>query len=693
MAKETHTSTRKNAVTSKSRRTFLKQVGLGMGTFVLYGDLIALPVDQRKNEDEDAIASFIHVAEDGHITAYSGKTEVGQNIRTSLAQVVAEELRVPIEMVDMVLADTKLTPYDRGTTGSRTTPQMSLTLRKAAATLREMLKEEASTSWQIGKTSLNMERGVILHPSNGKSLTYADLAKGKRLFEPYRDDVELTPVKEWRIAGTSVPKARGRDYITGKHTYVSDILLPNLQYGKILRPPSYGAKLKSLDTSRVQALDHVQVVRNGDFVGVTAPDAVTASRALALLEPSWDSKEHVSRNNLFEHLVKHANLSEEELAFEALTGFEDRLEQDFYIDYISHVPLETRVGVAKWENEELTVWTGTQKPFGVQEDLCNEFGISKAKVRVITPDTGSGYGGKHTAEAGIEAAKLAKAVGKPVKVHWTREEEFKWAYFRPAGVIKVKSGLQSNGDLGAWQFHNFNSGGSGIQTPYRVGEKNEKFHRSDAPLRQGSYRALASTANVFAIESQMTDLAYYLKEDSLTFRLRHLDDPRMKDVLNAAAEKFQWEHTLPKGRGKGLGCGYVKGGYVATCAEVAYNETAHKIVIKRLVTAFECGAIIHPKHLKSQVIGCVLQGLGGALFEAVDFGDGRINNASLSGYRVPRFSDIPEVEVVLLNRKDLDPAGAGEAPILAVAPAIRNAILDASGKRINRLPMIPDGKV
>ncbi|WP_232834790.1 xanthine dehydrogenase family protein molybdopterin-binding subunit [Pleomorphovibrio marinus] len=683
----------KNDFSGNSRRAFLKQVGLGLGTFVLYSDLIAFPSDQRKIEEEDSIASFIHVAEDGHITAYSGKTEVGQNIRTSLAQVVAEELRVPFEMVDMVLADTKLTPYDRGTTGSRTTPQMSLTLRKAAATLREMLKEEASDSWQIGKTSLSLEGGAIAHPSNGKRLTYAELANGKRLFEPYRDNVELTPVNEWKIAGTSVPKARGRDYVTGKHKYVSDLSLPNMQYGKILRPPVYGAKLKSLDISQVKSMEGVQVVRNGDFVGVTAPDATTASQALALLDASWDSKEHVSRKNLFDHLVKHANLSEKELEFEALNGFEDRLEQEFHIDYISHVPLETRVGVAEWDDDELTVWTGTQKPFGVQEDLCNEFSISKAKVRVITPDTGSGYGGKHTAEAGVEAAKLAKGVEKPVKVQWTREEEFKWAYFRPAGVIQVKSALESNGNLGAWQFHNFNSGGSGMQTPYRVKEKQEKYHRSDTPLRQGSYRALASTANVFAIESQMTDLAYYLKEDSLAFRLRHLDDPRMKDVLIAAAEKFHWENKLPQGRGKGLGCGYVKGGYVATFAEVAFDKESQKVVVKRLVTAFECGAIIHPKHLKSQVVGCVLQGLGGALFEAVDFEDGKINNASLSTYRVPKFSDIPEVEVVLLNRKDLDPAGAGEAPILGVAPAIRNAILDASGKRINRLPMIPDGKV
>jgi nicotinate dehydrogenase subunit B len=670
-----------------SRRAFLKWTGLGIGAFVLSTDLFG---HSSPYSEEEAIAAFLHIHEDGKVIAYSGKTEVGQNIRTSLAQVVAEELGLPFEQIEMVMADTKLTPYDRGTTGSRTTPQMSLTLRKAAATVREMLKEEAAKTWEIPKGDLHLERGVVSHPLNGKRLSYAELAKGKRLFEPIRDDVSLTPPEDWEVAGKSIPKAKGETYLTGKHIYASDLKIPGMQYGKILRPPKPESRLLEINTEKIKDLEGVHLVRDGDFIGVVADTNRKASRALALLEAEWETQPTgLSKEGLFDHLVEKANLSDDTMEFTPIESYRNKLEEDFHINYVAHVPLETRVGLAEWKDEELTVWTGTQKPFGVREDLSKALGLNQEKIRVITPDTGSGYGGKHTSEAGVEAAKLAMATNMPVMVHWTREEEFKWAYFRPAGVIKVRAALNGSGELAAWQFHNFNSGGSGMQTPYKVPHKKEEFHRSVTPFRQGSYRALASTANVFAIESIMTDLAISLAEDSLTFRLRHLDNRRMKDVLNAAAEKFGWENSLSEGRGKGIGCGYVKGGYVATAAEVAYDSENRAIKVLRLVTAFECGTIINPRHLESQVVGCVLQGLGGALFEEIDFREGIIENASLTSYRVPRFSDIPSVEVVLLNRKDIEPSGAGEAPILGVAPAIRNAILDASGQRINRLPMIP----
>src|SRR5690606_37967240 len=301
---------------------------------------------------------------------------------------------------------------------------------------------------------------------------------------------------------------------------------------------------------------------------------------------------------------------------------------------------------------------------------------------------GSGYGGKHTGEAGIEAARLAKAAGTPVKVVWTREEEFTWAYLRPAGVIDVKASCSSDGTLQTWEFHNYNSGGSGLANPYKVRHNMVKFHPSKSPLRQGSYRGLAATANVFARESAIDDLAIAAKVDPLAFRLKNLEEPRMKAVLEAAAEKFVWAGYTPshEGAGKGIACGTEKASYVATCAEASVNEDGVPVV-HRVVVAFECGAIINPEHLKNQVQGAVLQGLGGALFEKIDFRDGRILNASLSKYRVPRFRDIPELEVVLLNRKDINPAGAGETPIVAIAPAIRNAILNATGKKLYSLPL------
>jgi isoquinoline 1-oxidoreductase len=348
--------------------------------------------------------------------------------------------------------------------------------------------------------------------------------------------------------------------------------------------------------------------------------------------------------------------------------------------------------VAEWNDGKLTVWTGTQRPFGVRGELASALGVPAEKVRVIVPDTGAGYGGKHTGEAAVEAARLAKAAGKPVKLVWTREEEFTWAYFRPAGVIEVSAGAKKDGTLTAWEFHNYNSGGSAIQTPYSVPNRHSEFHSTDSPLRQGSYRALASTANIFARESHMDDLAAALGLDPLEFRLTNLKDARLRAVLEAAAKQFGWGKAKPAdGHGFGLACGTEKGSYVATCGEVSVDSSSGRVKVVRLVSAFECGAILNPDNLKSQVEGASMMALGGALFEAIDFANGKILNPRFSDYRVPRFGDLPLLETVLLDRKDLASAGAGETPIVATAPAVGNAIFQATGVRLRSLPMVPKG--
>jgi isoquinoline 1-oxidoreductase len=279
-----------------------------------------------------------------------------------------------------------------------------------------------------------------------------------------------------------------------------------------------------------------------------------------------------------------------------------------------------------------------------------------------------------------------------VKRVWTREEEFTWAYFRPAGVIEASAGTRKDGTLTAWGFHNYNSGGSGLETPYDVAKRDVATHNARSPLRQGSYRALASTANHFARESLMDELARRLEVDPLEFRLKNLKNERLRAVFEAAADRFGWGKlkSVP-GHGVGIAGGTEKGGFVATCADVAVDKSTGAVKVVRLVTAFECGAIVNPDHLTNQVEGALVMGLGGALFEAVKFDAGKIQNPRLSRYRVPRFGDIPKLEVVLLDRKDLPSAGAGEAPIIGVAPAIGNAIFDATGTRLNSLPMVPDG--
>ncbi|HZY81582.1 MAG TPA: molybdopterin cofactor-binding domain-containing protein, partial [Cyclobacteriaceae bacterium] len=673
------------------RRQFLQLLGSGIAVTFTFDRVLAASENVLASP-EDQLSSWIHVGANGAITVFTGKAEVGQNIRTSLAQIVAEELNTGVDRITMVMGDTDLTPYDRGTFGSRSIPYMGPSLRKAAATAREVLIDMANTSWKADRSNLYVEGGFVKDRSAGRSINIGELTKGETFVKPVDEKVVVTPIEKWKIAGTSVPKVNGASFVTGKHKYTSDMKLDGMLYGKVLRAPSYGSKLVSADVSKARQIPGVTVVQDGDFIGVTAPDRKTAEKALKAIDAKWNTTAQPSRAEIFDYIRKNSKNGNAKISGDVdkmLESSDIRIEQTFLIDYIAHVPLEPRAGLAKWEGDKLTVWTGTQVPFGVQEDLAEIFSISKEKVRVIQPDTGSGYGGKHTGEAGIEAARLSKAAGKPVKVNWSREEEFTWAYFRPAGVIDIKAGIDKNGMLKSWEFHNLNSGPSGIDCPYESPAKKIEFHPMDSPLRQGSYRGLAATANTFARECLINDLAVAARIDPLEFRLKNLGEQRMKDVLEAAAKKFGWTGKASKpGNGVGIACGTEKASYIATCAEVGVDNDGN-VKVLRVVGAFECGGIINPNHLENQIQGSIIQGMGGALFEQVDFKDGKILNGQMSKYRVPRFSDIPQLEIVMVNRKDIPPAGAGETPILGIAPAIRNAIFNAIGIKLFALPLAP----
>jgi isoquinoline 1-oxidoreductase len=688
------------------RREFFKLLGGGIVVLYLLGDASAQESGGGRrrgggNAGPPEIGAWLYIDEQGQVTVFTGKTEVGQNIRTSLTQVVAEELPVPMAAIRLVMADTRLTPYDAGTFGSRTTPAMAPQLRKAAAAAREMLIDLAAETWKVDRASLTAVDGKVLRKETNEALPFGTLTKGQKLAKAISDAVPTTPATGWKIAGQSHRKVDGRAMVTGRHRYVSDLKLPGMLYGKVLRPATLGASLVSVDSRPAEAVPGAVVVREGEFVGVVAPSEALATRAVGALKAEWKSGAQISSKELFDHLKNQERPAGDGRGSYRAGSIEEgraaadvKLNQMYTIAYIAHAPLEPRAAVAQWGNDRLTVWTGTQRPFGVRGELARAFGIPEERVAVIVPDTGSGYGGKHTGEAAVEAARLAKAAGKPVKLVWTREEEFTWAYFRPAGVIEVASGARKDGTLTAWEFHNVNSGASSIRTLYEAPNQLIEFHPARSPLRQGSYRALAATANHFARETHMDELAAALQIDSLQFRLQNLKEPRLRAVFEAAAARFGWGRRPPSGRGIGIAGGTEKGSYVATCAEVAVDRSTGRVSVLRTVTAFECGAVLNPDQLKNQVEGCVIQGLGGALFEAIEFEGGKILNPRFSAYRVPRFRDTPEMEVVLLDRKDLPSAGGGETPIVAIAPAIGNAIFMAAGVRLRSLPLAPpDGRI
>jgi len=357
--------------------------------------------------------------------------------------------------------------------------------------------------------------------------------------------------------------------------------------------------------------------------------------------------------------------------------------------------MEPRSAVAEWRDGRMTVWTGTSNSFAVRQQVAEALKAPLESVRVMVPHFGGGFGGKHTGEAAVEAARLAKAAGRPVTLHWTRAEEFMWAYFRPAALIEVEAGLDAGNSIAAWDFTNYNSGGAALDTPYRVANARVRFVASDSPLRQSSYRCLAATANNFAREAFTDELAEAAGKDPLEFRLAHLDNERLRNVLTAAAERFRWAERRKKrrpGAGIGLACGTEKNSVVAACVEVEVDRASGSPRLVEIVEAFDCGAILNPANLRCQVEGCIMMGLGPALREEIQFREGRLTNGSFGAYPVPRFRDMPKVDLVLLDRKDLEPAGAGETPIIAVAPAIANAVFDATGKRVRSMPIrVPPG--
>ncbi len=697
------------------RRRFLQLFGGGLAVCVAAPELSAQETgrargDRAAQELPKDLAAWLHIDKDGKVTVFTGKVEVGQNIRTSLAQQVAEELRVSVDAIRMVMGDTNLCPWDAGTFGSRTTPNMGPQLRAVAATAREALIDLAAERSKVSRDGLAAETGKIVETAGKGSISYGELTRGEKLLKTLPADVAsvaVTPASQWKIAGTTVPKVDGRDFVTGAHRYASDITRPGMLHGKILRAPAFEATLVSLEGAKAGAIPGVKVVRDGDFAGLVAPDLSTAEHALAALasDARWTEKPGQPSNaTIFEYLENNAEAGGGERAQprvqgsveEGLASADVKLSQTYTVEYIAHAPLEPRAAVAEWNGDKVTVWTGTQRPFAVREEVAAALRVPSENVRVIMPDTGSAYGGKHAGDAAIEAARLAKAAGKPVKVVWTREEEFTWAYHRPAGVIEVRSGARKDGTLVAWEFHNYNSGPAGIATPYDVPNQRIQYHPVKSPLRQGSYRALAATANHFARESHMDELAHELGMDPLAFRMRNLSDPRLRAVFEAAADKFGWARRKAQpgnGRGFGIAGGVEKGGYIALCAEVqvdgAGEPTNRRVQIRRITAAFECGAVINPDGLRNQVEGAIVQGIGGALFEAIRFENGRITNAHFSQYRLPRFPDVPPIDLVILDRKDLPSAGAGEAPIVGIAPAVAGGVFEATGERRRGLPLGP----
>ncbi len=639
------------------------------------------------------IAARLHIAEDGSVTVMTSKVECGQGARAEITQAAAEELRVAAERISLIMADTALVPAADGmTAGSRTTPSTVPAVRQACAAARDILLGVAATQWSVDESELTVYDGTISHRKSDRSITYGELAgqeqAGKAFGASLPANITLTAINDWKVLGSPLARPNRRDLVTGAHHFPSDIQRPGMVYGKVLRAPTYGAKPSKLN---IESDKDFTLVTDGDFVGVTAATRFGAEQAVNAIAKSieWHPAPFpCSSDDLYEHLKKNAQSKEEPPA-----DAPNVVKATYTVAYIQHAPLEPRTAVAEWSDDKskLTVWTATQNPFGVRSELAGAFKIAPENVRVIVPDFGGGFGGKHSGECAVEAARLAKETGKPVSLRWTRAEEFTWAYFRPAGVIEAAATLDEKGKLATWSYTNINSGQQAVEPPYKVGQNRSRYVGSKPPLRHGSYRGLASTANTFARESFMDECAVKANLDPLQFRLNHLEDQRLRAVLEAAAKAFDWP-TRRSGHepsvGVGLACGTEKGAYVAACAQVSVDPAAGTIKVLHVTQAFECGKVLNPDNLRAQNAGSIMMALGPALREEIRFdAKGTLLTTTFADYRVPRLDDLPTLDIHLLDRPDLPSTGAGETPIIALAPAVANAVYHATGQRLRSMPM------
>jgi nicotinate dehydrogenase subunit B len=668
--------------------------------------------------------AWVHIGADDSVTAFTGKVEAGQGTRTALGLLVSEELALPPGWVRVTMADTDVSPFDEGTFGSRSMPHAAPPLQAAAAAAFRLLKETAAARFGLPAGDLTAAGGMIAGPDGAPSASYGELVAGQRRVEVVAADGPVTPAAAWRTAGRPARAALGADVVTGAKVFPSDLSVDGMLHGCVLRPPAHQATLRRADTTGAEAMPGVTVVRDGSpptspgalawptpFIGVLAGAQHTARAALAAIDADWVEPPGPGPDGLDTWFRDHPEDGASWRAplrtqagdpDTALAGGDIRLTARYRAAYVAHVPLEPRAALARWDRDELTVWAATSTPFRARKELAAGLGIGEANVHVVVPDFGGGFGGKHGAVVAMEAARLARAAGRPVKVTWSRADEFTAGYLRPAAVIDVASSASKAGQISAWSFTDIHAGAAGLGPPYLIEHQRLAYQPASGPLARGSYRALAATANNFARESHMDELAAAAGADPVAFRLRHLDDTRLAAVLEAAAAEIGWPGGTGDGSeageepgwtGTGIALGLEKDGRVATAARVRVGEDG-TLRLLRLVTAVDCGAVVHPDGLVNQVEGAIVMGLGPALFERIDFAAGRILNGSMTGYRVPRLADVPaDVKVILLDQPDQPPVGGGEAPLIAVAPAIANAIFRACGVRLRDMPLVPGGRV
>jgi nicotinate dehydrogenase subunit B len=646
--------------------------------------------------------AYLRIGEDGKVTVFSGKIEQGQGNTTALAQMAAEELGVSLDSINMIMGDTDLCPWDMGTFGSMSIRIYGAALRSAAAEAKAILLEIAAEQLKTPKALLKVENGVVFAGTDKKTqVTFAQLTKGQKIARKLEQKAVIKSASEFAVIGKSPMRFDVRAKVTGKAQFAGDLRFPGLLYAKVLRPPAHGATLKSVDTSAAEKIPGVVVVKEEGLIAVLHPDPETAENARASIKSDFDiPNATVDENTIFDRLIKMAPKPQQTERKGDLAAGEKASatvwEQTYLNGYGAHATIETHTACAKLDGDKMTVWMSTQTPFPGQQEIARALKLAPQNVRVITPYVGGGFGGKSTNLQAVEAARLAKITGKPVQVSYNRDEEFFYDSFRPAAVVKIKSGIDNAGKICLWDYHVYYAGTRSAEQFYDVPNNLMSSYGSwmmDTSKAQvfatGAWRAPGANINVFARESQIDMMAAKLKMDPLEFRLKNTSDPRMRRVLEVVAQRFGYKPAAsPSGRGYGIACGIDAGSYVAQMAEVKVDKG--NVKVKRIFAVQDMGISINPEGARMQMEGCIMMGLGYALSEDISFKGGQLFTTNFHNYAIPRFSWLPEIDAFLVKNDELAPQGGGEPAIVPVGGSIANAIFDATGIRVFQMPMTPE---
>ena len=714
-------------MTSLSRRGILK---MAAGSLVVRFALGQSSNDASKSLDPTEVDSFIAIRADGSVTIYTSKVDVGTGLATAFRQTASDELGIPVERFTVVEGDTALTPDHGGTGGSSGIPRGAADIRRAAATARQALLDLGAKQLNQPTSELTIAGGEVLH-SNGQRVTVASLVAGKRLGVKVNANAPLKNPSTYTVVGKPILRADVPGKCTAKHPWLQDVTLPGMLHGRVVRPPSIGAKLLSVDENSIRAFPGVRVIRIESFLGVVASDEWAAVRAAKEIKATWSDSQSLPGSDELSRWVRQAPVERDQALANrgdvnsGLSTAAKQLSATYYWPFQSHASLGPSCAVADVKESRITIWSAAQNPYGLRANLAKVFGIPLGKMRVIYKDGSGSYGTNGADDAAADALLLSRAVGQPVRVQWMRQDEHGWDPKGPAQLHELRGGLDANGNISAWETQMWlpdgpqgsrallgpesagmsqtHGQGAGLMTlnldpPYPVPNlRVVSHHLKDTPLRLSNLRAPGKIANIFAVESFADELAAAAGMDPVAFRLRGLTDPRAVEVLKRASGMMDWqsrpspnpyaaEGDVLVGRGMAYMRYKQTENYVALGITVAVNKTTGKIAVRRVVCAHDCGLVVNPDGLRNQVEGNILQTLSRTLHEEVTFDKARVTSVDWASYPLLTFPEVPPVQVALIDRPDQPSYGAGEASSAPVAAALANAIFDATGARLRTVP-------